>query len=127
IGPARPLTLLIVDLRTLPDLERDAVAHQLAIAEFQRPFDLVHGPLLRATLVRLAEQAHRLLLTMHHIIADGWSVGVLIREVVMLYTAHIAGQHALMADLPIQYADYAVWQRQWLQGAVLEPQLAYWR
>ena len=99
----------------------------MADEEAQQPFDLMRGPLFRFRLVRLAEEQHILLLTMHHIISDGWSLGVLGRELAALYQAYSAGQSSPLAELAIQYADFAVWQREWLQGEVLEKQLAYWR
>src|SRR5262249_34992921 len=85
------------------------------------------GPLWRVLLFRLAEQDQVLLLTMHHIISDAWSLGVFVREVALLYQAAILGQPATLPELPIQYADYAVWQREWLQGEVLQQQLGYWK
>ncbi len=99
----------------------------LAQAEIQRPFDLTQGPLLRATLVRLADEEHVLLLTMHHIVSDGWSHGVFWRELAVLYDAFTTGQPSPLPALSIQYADFAHWQQQWLQGEVLDTQLAYWK
>jgi len=93
----------------------------------RQPFDLARGPLLRVTLLRLNKTEHVLLLTIHHIISDGWSIGVFNRELAVLYEAFSAGKPSPLPELPIQYADYAAWQRQWLQGAVLEAQLDYWR
>ncbi|MCU0507574.1 MAG: amino acid adenylation domain-containing protein [Anaerolineae bacterium] len=123
IQPALALTVPEIDLRDTPATERDARVRQLALEEARAPFDLGRGPLLRATLVRTAEDEHVLFFTMHHIVSDGWSVGVLIREVVAAYEQ---GADAL-APLPIQYADFAAWQREWLSGAAREEQLAYWR
>src|SRR5262249_40871703 len=85
------------------------------------------GPLLRSSLVQLAEQAHVLFVTMHHVVADGWSLGLLISEVVAGYRALVRGEPPVLTALPVQYADFAVWQRAWLTGDVLEQQLAYWR
>jgi amino acid adenylation domain-containing protein len=116
-----------VDLRNLPEPEREAEAQQLATEEARRPFDLAQGPLLRAILLRLDKEEHVLLLTMHHIVSDGWSMGILFRELSALYGAFSVGKPSPLPELPIQYADFAVWQRQWLQGEVLEAQLAYWR
>ncbi|HKV08764.1 MAG TPA: amino acid adenylation domain-containing protein, partial [Thermoanaerobaculia bacterium] len=96
-------------------------AARLTTLEAARPFDLANGPLLRAGLLRLGEDEHRLLATMHHIVSDGWSMGILIRELGAAY------QSLSLPDLPVQYADWAVWQRQWLEGDVLEAQLAFWR
>ena len=100
---------------------------ELAQAEARRPFELAAGPLWRLRLLRLGEQRHVVLLSMHHIISDGWSVGVLVRELAALYRAFAQGQPSPLPELPVQYADYAVWQRQWLQGERLQTQLAYWK
>ncbi len=127
ILPALTLKLPVVDLSGAPESEREAEAFRLATEEAQCPFDLAHGPLLRARLLRLDEQDCIFLLTMHHIISDGWSTGVLIREVAELYVAFSAGQPSPLPDLPIQYADFASWQREWLRGDVLESQLSYWK
>ncbi|WP_253910536.1 non-ribosomal peptide synthetase, partial [Pyxidicoccus fallax] len=120
-------TLEVDDLGHLPAEQREAEALRLAREEACRPFDLSRGPLLRARLVRLSDTEHLLLVTMHHIVSDGWSIGVLIREVVTLYQAFVAGRPSPLPELPIQYADYAVWQREWLKGPVLEEQLAWWK
>ncbi len=122
-----PVTLPVVDLAALPHEEQATEVTRLANIESQKPFDLEHGPLLRASLLRLSDTEHVLLCTMHHIISDGWSIGVLIREMVALYEAFSAGKPLPLAELRIQYADYAVWQREWMQGEVLERQLDYWR
>jgi amino acid adenylation domain-containing protein len=126
IAAMQALPLTLIDLRGLPQVEREAVAYRLTNREAERPFDLVSGPLFRAYVLQLAEPEHLLLLNMHHIISDGWSIGVFKRELSRLYGAYIAGQPADLAPLPIQYVDYTIWQRQWLQGAVLRSQLAYW-
>ncbi|MBD1837880.1 non-ribosomal peptide synthetase [Coleofasciculus sp. FACHB-501] len=126
IIPSATFKLPVIDLR-LPPSERDAEVLRLATEEAQRPFDLTQLPLLRVTLLQLDEAENAVLLTMHHIIADGWSMGVLIREVATLYEAFCAGKPSPLPELPIQYADYAVWQRQWLQGEVLEAKLDYWK
>ena len=127
IAPGLALTLPVVDLGNLLETEREAEAQRLTIEEAQRPFDLAQGPLLRTTLLRLDKEEHILLLTMHHIVSDGWSMGVLFRELSALYEAFSAGKPSPLPELPIQYADFAVWQRQWLQGETLEAQLAYWK
>ena len=111
----------------MPESEREAEVGRLAIEEAQRPFDLARGPLLRVTLLRLGEEEHVGLLTMHHIVSDGWSTGILIREMAVLYEAFSGGRSSPLPELPIQYADFAHWQRQWLQGEVLETQLTYWK
>ena len=110
-----------------PEAEREAAVRQLLNAEAQRPFDLAQDPLLRATLLRLSEQEHVLLLTMHHIIIRWLVHGGLLAGAGSLYDAFSAGQPSPLPELPIQYADFAVWQRQWLQGERLDDQLAYWR
>lgn len=119
--------LPVVDLRDLDANECEVEVHRLSIEEGQRPFDLVQGPLFRARLLKLGDEDHVLLLTMHHIICDGWSFGVFFRELGALYEALTAGKRSPLPELPIQYADYAIWQREWLQGEVLEEQLSYWR
>ena len=127
IAPTLTLALPVVDLRGLRKKQREAEARRLAREEFLQPFDLAHDPLLRTTLLRLDDEEHVLLLIMHHIVSDGWSLGILHRELSVLYEAYCAGKPSPLPDLPIQYADYAVWQQDWLQGEVLEDQLAYWR
>src|ERR1041385_7169331 len=117
----------VVDLSELPERERRMRCEQLLRAEAGEPFDLSVGPLLRVLLVRLEETEQVVLLTMHHIISDGWSMGVLVREVSELYQAYVAGREPLVTELEVQYGDYAAWQREWLSGAVLEQELEYWR
>ncbi|HAM51733.1 MAG TPA: non-ribosomal peptide synthetase [Nitrospiraceae bacterium] len=119
-------TLPQIDLSTVSEEQKQAKAQQLAREEESRPFDLVMGPLLRAVLVRLKPEEHVLLLTMHHIVSDGWSVGILYRELSVLYDAFSKGNLSPLPQLPIQYADFAVWQRNWLKGEVLEKQLSFW-
>jgi amino acid adenylation domain-containing protein len=121
------LTMSLTDLRHLPEAEVEVEAQRLATEEAERPFDLASGPLIRTALLRLNNEDHILLLTMHHIISDGWSIGILTKELTALYEAFTQGQQSPLPDLAIQYADYAVWQREWLQGEVLEKQLSYWR
>jgi hypothetical protein len=121
------LTVGRVDLRALRPGAREAEARRLAGEEARRPFVLAEGPLLRATLVRLADADCLLLLSMHHIVSDGWSMGVFFGELRALYAAYAAGLASPLAELPIQYADYALWQREWLQGERLEAQVRYWR
>ncbi|WP_043408130.1 non-ribosomal peptide synthetase, partial [Archangium violaceum] len=127
IAPTASLPLSLVDLSSLPPAERQEEARRLASHAVMRPFDLTHGPLLHASLFKLEEQLHLLALCMHHIVSDGWSMGILVREVASLYQAFSSGQPSPLSELPLQYADYAVWQRQWLQGAALEQQLSYWK
>ncbi|AEI67143.1 non-ribosomal peptide synthase/polyketide synthase [Corallococcus macrosporus] len=114
-------------LASLPEDERAAEVSRLADEDAHQPFDLARGPLLRVTLLKLSEQEHVLVLVMHHIVSDGWSMGILVREVTSLYEAFAQGRSSPLPDLPVQYADYAVWQREWLRGEVLERQLAYWK
>jgi amino acid adenylation domain-containing protein len=127
INRHEPLHLPLVDLRGEQEEGREREARRLATAEAQRPFDLARGPLLRAGLLRLDEDDHVLLVTMHHIVSDGWSLGVLSREVTALYEAYTQGRPSPLAELPIQYADFAVWQREWLRGEALEAELEYWK
>ncbi|MEO6194632.1 MAG: amino acid adenylation domain-containing protein, partial [Thermoanaerobaculia bacterium] len=127
IAPPSPWRLPRIDLSGLPEGLAAAEAGRLAQEEAARPFDLERGPLLRASLLSLAEAEYGLLLTMHHIVSDGWSMGVLVHEVSALYAAAVAGRPAGLPPLAIQYADFAVWQRDWLRGERLERQLAYWR
>ena len=127
VAPFLLVPLPVVDLRSLPADERESEALRLAVADAHRPFDLRRGPLLRARLLRLGEEGHVLFLNMHHIVSDGWSMGVLFRELSVLYGAFSRGESSPLADLPIQYADFALWQREWLQGEVLAAELGYWR
>ncbi|MBM7114700.1 non-ribosomal peptide synthase/polyketide synthase [Archangium primigenium] len=127
VHPAEPLPLHSVDLRTLNAHVREETARRLAGEEALKPFDLARGPLFRVSLMRLSEQEHLLLLTMHHIVSDGWSTGPLIREVAALYQAFASGEPSPLPELPVQYADFAAWQRGWLRDEALETQLAYWR
>ncbi|SEN18920.1 non-ribosomal peptide synthase domain TIGR01720/amino acid adenylation domain-containing protein [Stigmatella aurantiaca] len=127
IADTLPVIIPLADLSGLPAAERDAAAVALAREEARRPFDLSTGPLLRLTLVRMDPRAHMLVLVMHHIVSDGWSMGVLVKEVGALYAAYQRGEPSPLAELPVQYADWAGWQRAWLEGGVLEAQLGWWR
>ncbi|HEX9987859.1 MAG TPA: amino acid adenylation domain-containing protein [Chloroflexia bacterium] len=127
VAPSAEASLPIVDLIRLPVEAREAEAHRLAEEEARKPFDLAQGPLIRTTLLRNGEQDHMLLLTMHHIVSDGWSMQVFYEEMESLYNAYTAGQPSPLPELPVQYADYAVWQREWLQGETLQAQLDYWK
>jgi alpha-ketoglutarate-dependent taurine dioxygenase len=127
ITTGEPMALPVADLRQLASPEREERMRKLALEEARRPFALERGPLLRAMLARLDEQEHVALFTMHHIIADGWSMGVLIQEVAALYEAFAKGERSPLADLPVQYADFALWQRERLRGEVVAPHLAYWK
>ncbi|MBV9788698.1 MAG: amino acid adenylation domain-containing protein, partial [Chloroflexi bacterium] len=131
IHPTLTIPLPLVDLQFLPADAREAQATTMAAEEAQRPFDLEHGPLLRASLLQLDAEDYVLLWSVHHIAADGWSMSIFMRELLTLYRATVHGTQAevmaLLPTLPIQYADYAVWQRSWLQGDVLAAQLDYWK
>ena len=127
ISPAKRLALPLVDLSELSEAERDSEARRLISEESQYGFDLKQGPLLRINLLRLGGQDHVLILVMHHIISDGWSMGILVREMAILYEAFLRDDTSPLPELPIQYADYSAWQRQWLQGEVLQQQLSYWK
>ena len=117
----------LIDLSGQPKAEREAEAERLARDEALRRFDLVKGPLFTAALIRLSEEDHILLFAMHHIVSDGWSIAILTRELMVLYEAFSNEDPSPLPELPIQYADFASWQREWLQGEVLEDQLSYWR
>ncbi len=127
IRPPETFRLEKNDLRHWTGGDREKEAARLGDEEAQRPFSLAEGPLFRARLVQFGDERHLLLLTMHHIIMDGWSLDVFLQELSRLYDAFDAGQPSPLEPLPIQYADYAVWQRQWLQGRVLEAQMKYWK
>jgi amino acid adenylation domain-containing protein len=127
VHPPAPLAMPIIDLRFLSAAARDNTAGRLSAEESLRPFSLSRGPLLRALLLRLADADHVLLLTLHHIVSDEWSRGILVQEVTTLYEACADGRPASLPELSVQYADYAAWQRRWLCGEALESQVAYWR
>jgi amino acid adenylation domain-containing protein len=127
VGPVWQPVAHFEDLAGVPAAEREERARTLAAREAARGFDLAAGRLLRATLIRLSDDDHVLLLTLHHIASDAWSVAVLHRELRVLYGAFAAGESSPLPELPVQYADYAAWQRSSLSGDALEPQLAYWR
>lgn len=126
-APELSIPLRVVDLEPLPAAEREARCRELAAEAAGTSFDLSRGPLLCATLVRLGPAEHVLLLVIHHIISDGWSTGILVRELATLYAAFSQGQPSPLPELAIQYADFAVWQQQWMQGEVLTTQVEYWR
>ncbi|MBZ4377478.1 non-ribosomal peptide synthetase, partial [Corallococcus sp. AS-1-6] len=127
IRPTLSLELAREDLRSVDEARREAEAHRQVEQEMLRPFDLVHGPLIRTRLFTLGDREHVLVVTMHHIVSDGWSLGVLIREVGALYEAFASGQPSPLPELPVQYARYASWQRGRLQGEVLARQVDYWK
>ncbi len=127
IADARPVETPVTDLSVLPESERETEARRLVTDESERPFDLTRGPLIRVRLFRLAREEHLLLVSMHHIVADRWSLGIFFHELGVLYSSFAAGEASPLPELPVQYADYAAWQRDWLRGEILEKQLAYWR
>ncbi|MEP0870626.1 amino acid adenylation domain-containing protein [Trichocoleus desertorum AS-A10] len=127
IAPRLNIPLSIIDLQHCSVLEREAEAQRLIRTEMQQPFCLSQGPLIRLMLFRLAPSEHILLINLHHIVFDEWSSGILIRELGALYTALSTDAGSPLPKLPIQYADFAHWQREWLQGDILASQLAYWR
>jgi hypothetical protein len=121
-----PHPLELNDLTSLPSEEQEERVVRVAREESEAGFDLGRGPLLRVKVLKLGDEAHVALFTVHHIVSDGWSINILIREVGALYQAYSTGAPSPLEELPIQYADFAVWQRKWLQGEALENQLAYW-
>ncbi|HKG23082.1 MAG TPA: condensation domain-containing protein, partial [Blastocatellia bacterium] len=123
----KPLTLPLADLSALPASTRQEELMRLATEDDHRPFNLARGPLFRSGLLRLDRSEHVLLLSMHHVVADAWSIGVLVRELTALYEAFSTGKPSPLPELPIQYADFAVWQREWLKGEVLDEQVSYWK
>ena len=127
MAPTLSVPLTIVDLHSMPPDRQPAEVHRLATEEARRPFDLVQGPLVRTTLLRLAPESQVLLVTMPHIVVDGWSTGIFYRELAVLYDAYTSGASSPLPELPLQYADFAQWQSDWLQGEVLERLLSYWR
>ncbi len=127
VAPWTPFDLTLVDLSGLPEEPRGETAEGLIHEEARTPFDLGQDRLVRALLLRLGGTEHVLALTFHHIAADGWSTGIFLRELSALYRAAMAGRPSPLPEPSIQYVDFAVWQREWLQGEVLESQLAYWR
>ncbi|MHC5728777.1 MAG: condensation domain-containing protein, partial [Nostoc sp.] len=122
-----PWTVSIVDFKHLSTSEKEIATQQLVQKQAIQAFNLANEPLVRATLVLLSETEHALLVYIHHIVSDGWSMGVFIQELAALYNSYCQGQPSPLAPLPIQYADFAIWQRQWLQGDVLQSQLSYWQ
>jgi amino acid adenylation domain-containing protein len=127
IAPFGGFALPVEDLSGLREADREAAVRRRAGEEARRAFDLAAGPLFRAALLRLDAEDHVLLLTMHHVVSDGWSLGVLFRELSALYAAYREGRESPLSELAVQYADYAVWQREQLAGEVLDRQLAYWK
>jgi amino acid adenylation domain-containing protein len=127
IQPPQAVTIPLLDFSDLAEADRVEELRRVVLEEGGRPFDLESGPLLRLKLVRCGPDHHVLLLTEQHLIHDGWTQGVLIRELLSIYTAFSAAQPSPLPELPIQYADFTLWQRQWLQGEVLDQLLSYWK
>ena len=127
IAPPPVFSLPLVDLSQVPEARRESLARSLADEDIRRPFDLARGPLLRARLLRLSDAEHVIVVAFHHIIFDGWSMGLFLQEVSAHYEARAAGQTPTAPELPIQYADFAAWQRQHLLASVMEDQLNYWK
>ena len=127
ISPAEPFPLPLIDLSEMPLKARETEVQRLINEEIVFPFDLERGPLMRGRLLRLSAAEHVVLLTMHHIVLDLWSTTILIREIATLYRAYCEDQPSPLTELPVQYADFAHWQREWFQGAMFEQQLHYWR
>src|SRR5262249_48306169 len=120
------LTVERFDLRTVAGGQRDADAMKLMQQEAERPFDLQQGPLLRLKLVQLEEERYLLIGNMHHIISDGWSIGLLLREISQQYAAYVSGEEVVLPQLKVQYAEFATWQHEWLRRLPQE-QLEYWK
>jgi hypothetical protein len=127
ISPNLTLSIPVLDLRHLGETEREAEARRLVSGMAWQSFDLRQGPLLRCTMLRLAEREYVWMLTMHHIITDGWSIGLFVQELTGLYEAFARGESSPLAPLPLQYADFVEWQHQWLKGEILEKELSYWK
>lgn len=127
VHPASPVAVRVIELHTLAAGERESRAIQLASEEAQKPFDLTSGPLIRASLLRLAQDESWLLVTMHHIVSDGWSMSLFFFELGTLCEAYSQGLPSPLPELPVQYADYALWQQAWMTSTPLERELGYWR
>ena len=126
IVPTEPFGLPVINLRGIPELDRQGEAVRLAVEEARRPFDLAKGPLWRFALLMLAKDECILLVTAHHIATDGWSFGVFLKELRLLYEAFRAGEPSSLSDPVLQYADYAAWQAAWLNSEAAHQQLSYW-
>src|SRR5215208_2041884 len=127
VAQAQPFKFQVIDLSDLPEQQQEAMAHAHYQAEAQQPFDLSHGPLIRGLLIKLDAGDHVLALTLHHIVSDGWSIGVLLKELSILYNSYDREDDSPLENLSAQYADYSLWQREYLQGDVLKQQLDYWK
>jgi hypothetical protein len=127
VNAPQPVTLSPIDFSGREKSDREMLVQYLINEEAAQPFDLLRGPVARVNLFRLAPDDHVAIFTMHHIVSDGWSIGVMIREVAQLYSAYSSAKESPLKELPIQYADFAIWQREWLQGEELEKQIQYWK
>jgi hypothetical protein len=127
VSPAAPVSLLLTDLSEIAENEREETARALAKQEGRRPFDLARGPLVRLSLLRLSDEDHIAVLTMHHIVSDAWSIDIFLRELSVLYESYVTARPAPLPELSLQYADYAHWQRQRFEETVLDQQLDYWK
>ena len=127
VAPVAPAVWTRFDLRNIPEAQRETEAMRLMNAEAQYLFDLEHGPLARFSLIQVHDDQHLLVMNMHHSISDAWSMGVIARELVALYNAYTSGVQPQLPEPQLQYSDFAVWQREWFQGNILETQMAYWR
>ena len=127
VAPVLKVELPLVDLTSYAEAERESRVRSLLSEEEHQPFDLTRGPLIRTRLFRLAEKDHRFVVNMHHIVSDGWSLVLFFGELAEIYEAFSRGAPSPLAEAPVQYADYAAWQREWLQGEVLQKQLSYWK
>src|SRR5258707_12247 len=127
LAPSLKIVLQPVSLQDLPAEEQATAVQQRIVQEVRRPFDVARGPLVRFALFRLAEDEHVFVVSIHHIITDGWSMDIFYQELAALYDAFGRGEPSALPELPVQFVDYAFWQRQWLQGEVLERKLTYWK
>lgn len=127
VHPPSEFSLPLLDLSAMDPVEREKRSSEMSAEEAQRPFELARGPLIRALLIKLEQQQHLLVLNQHHIVSDGWSLGVLWRELGELYQAYASGEESPLTELAVQYGDYAVWQRDWLRGEALDEALEFWK
>ena len=127
IAPSLRIKISMLDLTSISEADRPAALQRLITKYSQTPFDLSAGPMIRATLFKLSDTEHRLLMSLHHIVTDRWSFSLLWRELIMLYDAFSKGHPSPLPELPVQFPDFALWERQWLEGEVLEKRLSYWK
>jgi len=127
VHPAAPVSLPLVDLRGVPEEEREALAERLFEETAQVPFDIAQAPLIRWRLVRLDDDLWELIQIEHHFVHDGWSFALLLREIKTLYPTFLGGEPSPLPELPVQYADFAVWQREWMEGPIMDHLLGFWK